>query len=200
VPVGLPQAPLLPTQILPLPSPEAAYSWLTGVQEPVLLLLGKRSIVSAGLRHRGDQAMKRRPIILMATGWLLYVLSFFLPFFVLFRVHRGWEVAAVSVALVIHNTTPSDFLMSLTWFLFYWASNVLMLLTPLAISSYGARLRKSMPHLMLAVTVPYLALFIPLVDDVPYIKSGFFIWCASYVFATCGLYFNRRERLRTGQA
>jgi hypothetical protein len=137
--------------------------------------------------------MKYRAVALAGTGWLLYTASYFLPVAVIFLPLHGWEV--VVKPLVPPYQDPEG----AAGALFVLATNVPMLMSPLALFARWRRLSAVLPHVMLAVTVLGL---VPLAfalagGDVRFIKVGYYLWSASFALVACGLYIGRHTRVGT---
>jgi hypothetical protein len=146
--------------------------------------------------------MKRFPITLMATGWLLYLVSYFLPSLGF----RGFPAPSTYGWEMISNVFREDrghVLDRVLWGSAVLAFNAPILMSPLAFFARQGRLWNVLPHIMLAVTLLLVALVVyeAISDsDGPCLALGGYLWCASYVPVTCGLYLNRRARLRASQA
>jgi hypothetical protein len=170
------------------------------------LLLGKRNILLAGLRHGGEPAMNRLPIILMDAGWLLCVTSFFFIWTDTFlgngqlgtKSVRGWELAWDLLPSTHLGSDPIGALLSVFAVLFYWLSNILILVGPLALLSKSPGIRKIVQPLTLTMLLLNLVLLvISIIYARDMIEVGYYLWVTSFVLVTCSLYLARQTRLHT---
>jgi len=150
--------------------------------------------------------MKRLSVLVIATGWLLCVASFFLMWIDAFRTDgqlgmesfRGWEVARDFLPSTNLGSDPISVLLSVIAFLFYWLSNVLILAGPLALLSNSPRLWKVLQPITLTMMLLNLALLVIFVIHArDMLEVGYYIWCTSYLLVAIALYLGRRARLHT---
>jgi hypothetical protein len=138
---------------------------------------------------------------LAVTGWLLYLVSFFLPSLgfrgVFGPVTYGWEIVSTELLGNDRSAIYRSF-----WGLAALTLNAPILMSPLAVFGRQSRMWKVFPHVMLVVTLltNALALLSVFYDgDGVILLLGGYLWCISYVLITCALYLNRRIRMLTNQ-
>jgi hypothetical protein len=133
--------------------------------------------------------MKPIALILVTTGWLLWVASFFLPWYEFLGLINGGTVVRELMFSMSREVAALTLLL--------WLSIVCMAVTPIALLSSWALPWKALPLLMLVATLLNLAVLVNYATEAPNpLRLGYYLWCAALILVSCGLYLSVRTRSR----
>lgn len=133
--------------------------------------------------------MKPSALILLTTGWLLWVASFFLPWYEFLGLVYGGTVIRELMFSMSREVAALTLLL--------WLSIVCMAVSPIALLSSWALPLKALQLPMLVATLLNLAVLVNYATKAPNpLKLGYYLWCAAFLLVSCGLYLSVRTTSR----
>lgn len=136
--------------------------------------------------------MNRNVLVMACAGWALFVISFFLPAVIIIESETpGWKAAYAGIVMgpffIADRTEP--------WIVLWIAqalTNVVMLTSPVALARSRRNGKRSLPWLMIVVTVMNSLPLIPGIPEPPMLV-GYYVWWGSFVIVTSALILARRR-------
>jgi hypothetical protein len=130
--------------------------------------------------------------LLIGAGWILYVVSFFLP--ALLR--EGGTIASGLEAFLLSAMATAMFFQGLIWILptaLACVGNLAMALSPFEfVLPDRHRVFKAIPYALIALVPVNLLGLLVVPDGSPSPMSGFWLWEASYPMVAIGLFLRRK--------